>query len=91
METLGQTPKPVNGSAPIEEVSDEIDIEGMQVVKKTEIGVVRQLIHLVSQDRFIPVIGGMIEWMRIGKFTGHIHIQLNQGGVKKIETEQETK
>lgn len=63
----------------------------MQVVKRTEIGVVRQLIHLVSQDKFIPVISGMVEWMRTGKFTGHIHIQMNQGGIKKIETEQETK
>jgi len=90
VETSGLQSRPVNGSLPIE-ISDEIDIEGAQVVKRTEMGIVRQIIHLASQDKFLSVIGSMIEWMRTGKFTGHIHIQINQGGVKKIETEQETK
>ena len=90
METSDLSPRPVNGALPVEE-PDEIDIEGAHVVKRTEIGVIRQIIQLASQDKFLPVLGAMIGWMRMGKFTGHIHIQVNQGGVKKIETEQETK
>lgn len=92
METFGQSPKPANGVYIPEPVDpDEKDIAGMRVVKNTEVSLIRQLIHLDSQDKILSVLGSMIRWMRVGKFTGHIHIQMNQGGVKKIETEQEVK
>lgn len=65
--------------------------EGIQIVKTTNVSLVKQVVHLQTQECFIPVIDRMVRLMRVGKFTGHIHIQMNQGGVKRIETEQETK
>ncbi len=72
-------------------LEDEIDIDGMTIVKRSEINVVRQMIRLDAPDMFIVVLTKMWGWMRIGKFTGKIYITMNQGGVQKIETEQDVK
>jgi hypothetical protein len=92
METSDQSTKPaslVNGA--LDEFADEIDITGMNVVKREEIGIVRQVIQLTSQDRLIPVIVAMLKWMVTGKYTGHLKLHMVKGGLKRIETEQDTK
>jgi hypothetical protein len=92
MTTAPESPQPVGLiSGALDEFADEIYIAGMNVVKREEIGIVRQIIQLTSQDRLIPVIVAMLKWMVTGKYTGHLKLHMVKGGLKRIETEQDTK
>jgi hypothetical protein len=72
-------------------MTPDLEDPEIEIVKSTTVSLFRQIIHLAAQDRFIPTLERMVRLMRLGKFTGHIRIQFNQGGVKKIETEEEIK
>lgn len=72
-------------------MTPDLEDPQVEIIKSTTVSLFRQIIHLTAQDRFIPTLDRMVQLMRRGKFTGHIRIQFNQGGVKKIETEEEIK
>lgn len=69
----------------------DLEDDGIEIVKTQDINLFRQTIHLASQENFIPTLTRMENVMRPGKFTGRTVIHWNQGGVKKIDTEQERK
>ena len=79
----------------------DFEDEGIRIAQSAEVKLFRQRIQLQEDEQSLPAeerhkrflgrIDRMFKLMRLGKFTGHIKIHLVQGGVKKIETEQETK
>lgn len=70
-------------------VAADFTDDDIRVVKFTEL--TRQTIRLDTQESAAATIEKMLRLMRVGKFTGHIRITVNQGGIRSIDTEQETR
>lgn len=79
----------------------DFEDEGVRVAQSAEVTLFRQRLQLIHDEqslppeerhqRFLARVDRMFRLMRLGKFTGFIAIHLVQGGIKKIETEQEMK
>jgi hypothetical protein len=60
------------------------------VVRSEQFGTFRQVIRPKSQDQIAALLQLLHKVLRLNKFTGHITMHLNQGGVREIVTEQKT-
>jgi hypothetical protein len=67
-----------------------MDATDIPVVKSEQFGTYRQVIRPTSQDQISALLTALHKILRLKKFTGHITMFLNQGGVREIVTEQKT-
>ena len=63
----------------------------VKVFRTEDVTLYRQHVLIEWQDKAPEVIAELIRTMQIGKATGKVHIVLNQGGVRHVESEQVTK
>jgi hypothetical protein len=66
----------------------DFQAENVEVIKTETVTTLRQTIHVPDQIGVPRVLEAMWAVMRKGKFTGHFTVNINQGGVRGIVTEQ---